>query len=318
MRCWAISVSDRLGSSVTVATVEHECQPPVLSSLDPTPAAHPLLKAFLSGGAGGAALVLVGQPFDTVKVITQVRGGSPLAIARGILASDGVRGLYRGMTAPLIGVAPIFALCFWAFEAGKSALASHRGLNTPDALSLPDVALAGAASAIPTTLIMAPGERIKVLLQTSRGGVTSFRGPRDVVRAIGVRGLYRGSAATLLRDASGSAAYFSVYAELQRQQSAASGGVAPWYAPLLSGGLAGIANWLVALPVDTIKSRIQATLPATGAAASTWSIASAIIARDGVRGLWAGLTPVLLRAFPANAACFFVMEQSKKLLDPIM
>ena len=30
-----------------------------------------------------------------------------------------IRGLYRGMSAPLVGVTPIFATCFWGYDMGK-------------------------------------------------------------------------------------------------------------------------------------------------------------------------------------------------------
>jgi hypothetical protein len=45
------------------------------------------------------------------------------------------------------------------------------------------------------------------------------------------------------------------------------------------------------------------------------AVAALIYAEGGARAFYRGLAPVLLRAFPANAACFFVMEQSRMLLD---
>jgi solute carrier family 25 carnitine/acylcarnitine transporter 20/29 len=35
---------------------------------------------------------------------------------------------------------------------------------------------------------------------------------------------------------------------------------------------------------------------------------------EGVTALFTGIRPALIRAFPANAACFFGMEVSRKLL----
>ena len=32
---------------------------------------------------------------------------------------QGILGLYKGMAAPVVGVAPIFAICFWGFNMGK-------------------------------------------------------------------------------------------------------------------------------------------------------------------------------------------------------
>jgi solute carrier family 25 carnitine/acylcarnitine transporter 20/29 len=74
-------------------------------------------KTFNIGGFGGICAVLVGHPFDLVKVRLQtaekgVYTGA-LDVAKKSLARDGFKGLYRGVTAPLIGVTPMFAVSFW-------------------------------------------------------------------------------------------------------------------------------------------------------------------------------------------------------------
>jgi solute carrier family 25 carnitine/acylcarnitine transporter 20/29 len=135
------------------------------------------------------------------------------------------RGLYKGMAAPLYGVTPIFAVCFWAYDLGKQMAKSWSGKASDKQLSLLEIGLAGAFSAVPTTAIMAPGERIKVLLQVqdsagAAAGTKKFSGPGDVVKHLvkteGVGSLFKGSAATLLRDGSGSMAYFAVYEHIKR------------------------------------------------------------------------------------------------------
>lgn len=69
---------------------------------------------------------------------------------------------------------------------------------------------AGGFSAIPATAVMAPSERIKVLLQTAEKG--RYKGMIDcgvhVLREGGVRSLFKGTFATLLRDVPGSIAWF--------------------------------------------------------------------------------------------------------------
>lgn len=94
--------------------------------------------------------------------------------------------------------------------------------NTSKELSLPEIVLAGAFSAVPTTLFMAPSERVKVLMQIQgQGGEQKYKGPLDVVRHLykegGVRSIWRGTGATLLRDSPGSAAYFVAYEVIKKQ-----------------------------------------------------------------------------------------------------
>ena len=58
--------------------------------------------------------VLVGQPFDMVKVRMQTaqpgQYGGMLDVVREIRAKQGVTGFFRGMASPLVGVTPMFAI----------------------------------------------------------------------------------------------------------------------------------------------------------------------------------------------------------------
>ena len=272
------------------------------------------VRSFLAGGLGGICLVLVGHPFDLVKVRVQTGTSTALHVLKDILKTNGPRGLYRGVTAPLIGVTPIFAICFWGYDLGLSLYDSHINQikDMKDDGGYKKIMFAGGFSALPTTLIMAPSERIKVVMQTShmslRGAVSS------VWSQGGLTSLFRGSMATLARDIPGSVAYFGVYEAAKKalstgtgvSTSVSTGGV------LLAGGLAGMANWAVAIPADVVKSRLQAGSGSSGAL----GILRTMLREEGVGSLFRGLGPVMLRAFPANAACFLGMETGKKLLSP--
>ena len=69
-----------------------------------------------------------------------------------------------GMGAPLVGTAPIFALSFFGFDWGKQLVKDISGTGSKDLNAL-QLAAAGGFSGILTTTIMAPGERIKCILQ---------------------------------------------------------------------------------------------------------------------------------------------------------
>ena len=72
--------------------------------------------------------------------------------------------LIPGMGAPLVGTAPIFALSFFGFDWGKQLVKDISGTGSKDLNAL-QLAAAGGFSGILTTTIMAPGERIKCILQ---------------------------------------------------------------------------------------------------------------------------------------------------------
>lgn len=75
--------------------------------------------------------------------------------------------MYRGITPPLFGVTPIFAISFWGYDLGKRLVYSLTPDRKDSALSIGELAIAGAVSAVPATMVAGPAERVKVLLQVS-------------------------------------------------------------------------------------------------------------------------------------------------------
>jgi len=267
---------------------------------------------------------------DLVKVRIQTGGGGgagTFSILQSTFAREGVAGLYRGVSAPIVAIAPVFAVCFWGYDIGQRvvrSISSNANSSPTEPLTITELSVAGALSAIPTTVIMAPSERIKCLLQVqaneiANGGVAKYSSMRDcavqVYKEGGLRSIFKGSFATLLRDVPGSAAYFGVYEWMKREiikmQGTESGQLSP-IAVLTAGGLAGMANWIVSIPPDVLKSRFQTSAP--GRYNGLYDVFKDLVREEGYSGLFRGLRPALIRAFPANAACFFGMELSRSLL----
>lgn len=70
------------------------------------------LRSLAAGGFGGFCAVIVGHPFDLVKVRLQTaeRGvySGAIDVVRKSVAKDGwARGLYAGVSAPIVGVTPM-------------------------------------------------------------------------------------------------------------------------------------------------------------------------------------------------------------------
>ncbi|GME90311.1 unnamed protein product [Ambrosiozyma monospora] len=80
---------------------------------------------------------------------------------------------------------------------------------------------------------------------------------------------------------------------------------------MTAGGFAGIAMWLTIFPVDTIKSVQQSSSVKLNISQVTRQIYNQ---GGGIKGFFPGLTPALLRSFPANAATFLGVEVAKKFL----
>lgn len=281
---------------------------------------------FFCGGFGGICTVLVGHPLDTIKVRLQTMpipkaGESPLYKGtvdcfKKTLRNEGFTGLYKGMGAPLVGIAPIFAISFMGFGIGKKIFGPS---SEERKMTYAELFLAGAFSGISTTLIMAPGERIKCLLQIQQGAGAAqlYAGPVDCAKKLysqgGITSIYRGAGATLLRDIPASGLYFLTYeaiVDLIRGENEK----APILGTIFAGGCAGIANWLVGMPPDVLKSRLQ-TAPEGTYPNGIRDVFKKLMKTEGPLALYKGIVPVLLRAFPANAACFVGFEFCKTLIQ---
>jgi len=216
---------------------------------------------------------------------------------------------------------------FFGYNVGKQIFCEP---NKPMAdQELWKVGAAGATSGIFTTPILAPLERLKCILQVqnaqpAKPGEHRFKGPvelgKHILKTGGFRAMNRGYLATNLRDSLASVAYFTTYETLKkklRKEGDTSLGV---LRTLLAGGLAGMANWVPAIPVDTLKSRLQIA-PDGKYTNGIRSVAKEIFSEHGllrgVKVLYRGTGPVMVRAFPANAACFLGYETALRCANSV-
>ena len=214
-------------------------------------------KDLVAGGFSGICTILVGFPFDTVKTLLQsqpkYKGFFDCFIQT--VRNEGFLALYKGMAIPLLGTTPMFAACFAGFGVGKRL--QGEGNKT---LHIIEIFNAGMLAGCFTTLIMAPSQRIKCLLQIQTHHKSKYQGPIDCARKLyfegGIRNLYKGTIATLARDIPGNGIYFSVL-EIMKQFLQSDGEPLPPFKVMLSGGVAGVTMWLAIIPIDTIKTRIQ-------------------------------------------------------------
>ncbi|KAF0852928.1 mitochondrial solute carrier family 25 (mitochondrial aspartate/glutamate transporter) member 12/13 [Andalucia godoyi] len=201
-------------------------------------------------GIGGIAGIIAAScvyPLDISKAYMQVNRGSNLTIRQAlakVYASGGFRALYRGLPANIIGITPEKAIKLSIFDYVRRRL----GCANPSApFSWSKEAFAGGFAGFCQFVATNPMEIVKLRLQLAGPG-SSLAG---VVRDLGVRGLFRGSTATLSRDIPFSAGYFSSFAYLKR-----SWGTDPLnvFAASLTAGI-GFA-W-ICTPMDVVKTRLQ-------------------------------------------------------------
>lgn len=194
--------------------------------------------------------------------------------------------------------------------------------------SVAQVSAAGFFSAIPMTLITAPFERVKIILQIqgqktlAPGEKPKYNGGVDVVRQLfregGIRSVYKGSLMTLARDGPGSAAYFATYEIVKRRltpkNSDGTSQKLSLPAVMTAGAAAGVAMWIPVFPVDTIKSRLQSAEGNLGIMGTVREV----YGRGGLKAFFPGFGPAMARAVPANAATFLGVELAHSAMNKIL
>ncbi|TNM95094.1 hypothetical protein fugu_017853 [Takifugu bimaculatus] len=262
---------------------------------------------FVAGCMGGAAGVLVGHPFDTVKVqcIDKPLYRGTFHCFQSIVRQESLLGLYKGIGSPMMGLTFINAIVFGVQGNAMRLLAKDTPTNQ---------FLAGAAAGAIQCVICCPMELAKTRMQMQGTGEKKstrklYKNSLDCLVRIynreGLRGVNRGMVTTLIRETPAFGFYFWTYDVLTRSLGCDLGDRYMIPKLLFAGGMAGIASWLSTYPVDVIKSRLQAD--GVGGVNQYSSIADCVrqsVKREGYMVFTRGLTSTLLRAFPVNAATF--------------
>lgn len=283
---------------------------------------------FLAGGIAGAAGLVVGQPFDVVKVRIQTpqfagRYASTFGALGAIMREEKVQGLFKGVTSPMAGIAFINGLVFTSYSFFMRLQIPR---NDPQEPSLSQICAAGAGSGVVSALVTCPTELVKIRQQSAPPHLSpsTLSVCRSIIRNNGVRGLYRGFAATAMRDLA-YGPYFCSYEATcrffkQRKQpppiptslhhheslidEAEKGRSSlTWGELMTAGGLAGLTAWMATFPLDVVKTRMQCT-PWSGhemtRSLSPRSIVLDAIRNEGWKVMFAGLGPTLIRAVPVR------------------
>ncbi|KAF5800985.1 putative mitochondrial carrier domain superfamily [Helianthus annuus] len=296
-------------------------------------------KDLAAGTVGGVAQLVVGHPFDTIKVKLQSQptplpGQLPkysgaIDAVKKTLAAEGASGLYKGMGAPLATVAAFNALLFTVRGQMETLLRSAPGAP----LTVNQQFVAGAGAGVAVSFLATPTELIKCRLQAQGSGAAvvaeasaaataavKYGGPIDVAKQVlrsegGIRGLYKGLFPTLAREVPGNAAMFGVYEALKQYMAGGTDTSGLGRGSLmLAGGLAGGAFWVSVYPTDVVKSVIQIDDYKNPKYTGSIDAFKKIVKAEGIGGLYKGFGPAMARSVPANAACFLAYEITRSSL----
>jgi hypothetical protein len=243
------------------------------------------------------------------------------------IREEGMHALWKGSIPTAIGMAAENAMAFGVNEALKRAFPS-RDDNFTTTSSSKDGALQyrppdlfrpfwmGLVTGLASAVVLLPSEVIKAKTQVVVGNEhsSSFDVYKKMMRKQGWKSLFVGLDSQLMRDGPFYAVFFGGYDLCCYSFRTYVPSMPDEVNYFLSGGFAGMLGWTVAMPFDVPKTNIQSKWD-TKVVGSYFPEMARIVQERGILGLYNGLGPTLVRAFPANAALFLGVEMGKKCFD---
>ncbi|KAH8387899.1 hypothetical protein KR093_010290, partial [Drosophila rubida] len=265
-----------------------------------------------------------------------------------IICSDGVSGLWSGLSPTLVSALPSTIIYFLTYEYLKQSFTNlyklwHPPLNidVSPTLSrtsqppLPTPSIVPMASGIcaRTVVVTAitPLEMVRIKMQSGYITYTElWIVIRSLIKSHGILGLWRGWPPTVMRDAPFSGTYWAAYESMKRVCNVTEPSL---LFSFVTGAASGALATLVTMPFDLVTTHTQIELGqdvlysdaaghakgSGGAAASTTTASkqsvisriSLIYRKHGLKGLYIGVLPRMLRVVPACAIMISAFEYSK-------
>ena len=276
----------------------------------------PFFQKLAVGGIAGVVGTSCVFPLDMVKTRLQSQStasgrsiySGPLQCFRMILAKEGAGGLYRGLGPNLVGVIPEKAIKLAANDALRELLSDADGK-----LTLGKEVLAGGGAGFFQVIATNPMEITKIRLQMQATLPEAQRqSTLEVVKSLGIRGMYTGTAATLARDVPYSILFFPGYSNLRKVFEDENGDCGI-LATLFSGGTAAAAAAGICTPMDVIKARLQVS----GAAERYNGVVDCVkkvYAEEGMGAFFKGAVPRMSVSAPLFGIALLAFEMQKAYL----
>jgi len=282
----------------------------------------------LAGVSGGVVATSILHPLDLLKIRFAVNDSkwklssstrpSYRSTVATILRSEGVQGLYQGVTPNILGAGSAWGFYFFFYNAMKTSLQEG---NAQKQLSAFSHLLAASAAGVLTLTMTNPIWVVKTRLVLQSGSQSKSAGNSDtkvykgftdalikIARHEGLRGLYSGFVPGLFGVSHG-AVQFMAYEELKnsyhnyyKQEITTQLGTLEY---LTFAALSKFFAALTTYPYQVVRARLQDT---RNKYTSSRDCISKIYKGESWMGFYKGLTPNLVRVVPATMITFVVYE----------
>jgi solute carrier family 25 aspartate/glutamate transporter 12/13 len=280
-----------------------------------------VVKNLVMGGMAGIVGATTCYPMDMVKTRMQNQKTLPGAqrmysnsidCFRKILAREGAKGLYRGLPAQLVGITPEKAIKLTANDFLRYIFTNKQ----TGEIKMWHEGLAGSMAGFSQVIVTNPYEIVKVRLQTQSLNLAEGHARKSavtIVKELGLSGLYRGSAACLLRDVPFSAMYFTLYANLKKELrdylGVGQNGKLTTLQLFGCSSFAGTIASFAVTPADVVKTRLQVqTSEGSTAYKGIVDAFSRTLKEEGFKALFKGAVPRILIISPLFGITLTVYE----------
>ena len=286
------------------------------------------LQSTLAGGITGIINTGIIYPTEFVKTQLQLDDGKKLTafakeanvktysgsadVVRQTVARSGFLGLYRGMSAMMVGIVPQYAVRFGSYDALKNRLSDKHG----DLSLMTRTGCGAIAGIVEAVAVVTWAETLKVRMIGDMKKIKpeykgTFHAAKTIIKNEGLGGIYKGLTPTMIKQSSNQAIRFFV---MESCKDAYTKGdktvpIAP-YVTAAFGGLSGATSVMGNNPIDVVKTRVQnnGNLSAFQAAKSIWQT-------HGIRGFYKGVAPRLNRVTIECAIGFAIFEFIKDYIS---
>ncbi|KAI7547446.1 hypothetical protein KC331_g5013 [Hortaea werneckii] len=251
---------------------------------------------------------------------------------RELWAAGGMRSLFAGNGLNIVKVMPESAVKFGSYEASKRFVAKFEGHNDPKSISAPSQFAAGGVAGMISQAVVYPLDTLKFRMQceTVPGGAHGNRLILQTAQRMwaknGVFSFYRGLPMGLVGMFPYAAIDLFTFETLKKtiirhnmkkyhyknEEDALPGN----FSLALMGGLSGAFGASMVYPLNLLRTRLQSqgTTSHPRTYSGVFDVTRQTIKYEGVRGLFKGLTPNLLKVVPAVSITYVVYENTKKAL----
>ncbi|KAF7197279.1 Calcium-binding mitochondrial carrier SAL1 [Pseudocercospora fuligena] len=287
---------------------------------------------------------LIAQTGDAKDTKQAVKSGKAISAAqhgvrtlwnacKELWAAGGMRSLFAGNGINVVKVMPESSVKFGAYEAAKRAIAKVEGHGNPKQISSSSTFIAGGCAGMIAQAVVYPLDTLKFQMQceTVAGGEHGSKLILHTAKKMwarnGMIAFYKGLPMGLVGMFPYAAIDLSVFETLKKRVIARNKRNNPNlkhdedalpgnFSMALMGGFSGAIGASIVYPLNLLRTRLQSqgTVSHPRTYTGIVDVTRQTLQGEGVRGLFKGLTPNLLKVVPAVSITYVVYENTKKAL----